>query len=174
MYLMLCWTAGGKILRIDQSKNASKQREVDRTLRYRSEVRWNVQYTREAFMTPSVHRAKRVTAAVRAVELLSLPLHPSSSLFVRFAYLPTRDQTQIRFSRPRSSATAICSLKQILPASGLAGPVECCSILAFFLWQSYALEDAISRVVGRSFSHLENKKNRGKPHVFPEYNFRSI
>lgn len=67
-------------------------------------------------MTPSVHRAKRVTAAVRAVELLSLPLHPSSSLRVRFAYLPTRDQTQIRFSRPRSSATAICSLKQTLPA----------------------------------------------------------
>lgn len=45
-------------------------------------------------MTPGVYRAKRVTAAVRAVELpLPPPLPPasvpSSSLCARFAYLPT-------------------------------------------------------------------------------------
>lgn len=65
-------------------------------------------------MTLSVHRAKCVTAAVRAVELPLPPVTfmlPSSpfifSLFLslsrgRFAYLPNRDQTRIRFSRPRS------------------------------------------------------------------------
>lgn len=52
-------------------------------------------------MTPGVYRAKRVTAAVRAVEL---PLPPSRSRYIRafvfprrFAYLPTRHQTRRRY-----------------------------------------------------------------------------
>lgn len=59
-------------------------------------------------MTPSVHRAKRVTAAVRAVEAASplLLLSAPPSFLCVFALclptLPNRDQTQIRFSRPRS------------------------------------------------------------------------
>lgn len=107
-------------------------------------------------MTPSVHHAKRVTAAVRAVELFSLPLHPSSSLRVRFAYLSTRDQTQIRFSRPRSSATAICSLKQPSPRYALDLSSAARSWLSSF-GRCCALEDAISKVVGRSFSSQEKK-----------------
>lgn len=105
----------------------------------------NVQYAGETFMALSVHRAKCVTAAVRAVELpLSpatfmlpsfLPI-PSSSppplslfllAFVLLTYLSNRDQRQIRFSRPRSSAMAICSLKQTLLAVCVAfldGPVR--------------------------------------------------
>lgn len=124
----------------------------------RGKVRWNVQYTKEAFMTPSVHRAKCVTAAVRAVELLSPPLHPSSFHRVRFAYLPTRDQTKIRFSRPRSSATAICSFETnpSRGTRGLAEPVEALPGPGF-LPRCCALEDAISRVVGQSFSSWEKK-----------------
>lgn len=100
-------------------------------------------------------------------------LHPPSA--VRFAYLPTRDQTQILFSRPRSSATAICSLKQTLPAvnarpRSLDLSVGRCLILAFFPLADAA--PAISRVVGRSvLISRGRKKNRGKPHVFPNIIF---
>jgi len=124
-------------------------------------------------MTPSVHRAKCVTAAVRAVELLSLPLHPSSSLRVRFAYLPTRDQTQIRFSRPRSLTTAICEFETNPPCGKCVASLDLSSAARSWLSsfdRCCALEDAISRI-GRS--HLEKKNGRNKPHVF-EYNLRLV
>jgi len=122
-------------------------------------------------MTPSVHRAKCVTAAVRAVELLSLPLHPSSSLRVRFAYLPTRDQTQIRFSRPRSSTTAICEFETNPPRGKRVASLDLSSAARSWLSsldRCCALEDAISRIVGRF--HLEKKKWRKQTSRFPEYN----
>lgn len=69
---------------------------------------------------------------------LSLPLHPCLRLpsSLCLPTYPTPDQTQIRFSRPRSSSTtAICSLKQTLFAvrTVLSQPVESAACVPAFL-----------------------------------------
>lgn len=124
-------------------------------------------------MTPSVHRAKRVTAAVRAVELLSLPL-PSSIFPPRSLCLPT-------YPRPDADTVLTSSIVgdgdlqfETNPPRGMRGlaePVERCPVVpALFLWQMLRprrrdLEN------GRSFSSREREKNGGKPHVFPNIIF---
>lgn len=119
-------------------------------------------------MTPSVHRAKRVTAAVRAVERAPLPPATSFIFPPRSLCLPT-------YPRPDADTVLTSSIVsdgdlqfETNPPSDLAEPVERCprSWLSFF-GRYCALEDAIS--IGRS--HLEKKMVANRS--FYEYNFQS-
>lgn len=79
---------------------------------------WRGPFSRgSAESTAKKHCAKCVTAAVRAVESpLSLLSSSTSRPCLSFGpvCLPTGDQTQIQFSRPRSRETTIYSFKQTL------------------------------------------------------------